>query len=97
VATTPALQETWPSDLNTLRRLLDDENLSQRLEQPLSTDVECDVPAAVWHLMAVLEWRKRGEDAHPLAIRASIVLSGCGYSLTGAAIAGAIAVARTRT
>lgn len=90
----PPRDESWPSDLNALRRLLDDDDLARRLEQPLSTDVECDVPPAVWHLMAVLEWRKRGGDAHPQAIRASIVLSGCGYSLTGAAVAGAIAVAQ---
>jgi hypothetical protein len=86
--------ERWPSDLNTLRRLLGNEDLARRLEQPLSTDVECHVPAAVWHLMAVLEWRQRGKDAHPLAVRASIVLSGCGYSLTGEAVAGAIAIAK---
>lgn len=90
----PPRDESWPSNLNALRGLLDDDELARRLEQPLSTDVECDVPPAVWHLMAVLEWRKRGEDAHPQAIRASIVLCGCGYSLTGAAVAGAIAAAR---
>jgi len=93
----PPRDESWPCDLNVLRRVLDDEDLARRLEQPLSTDVECDVPAPVWHLMAVLEWRKRGEDAHPLAIRAAIVLNGCGYRLTGEAVAGAIAVARADT
>ena len=90
----PPRDESWPSDLNALRALLDDGERARRLEQPLSTDVKCDVQPPVWHLMAVLEWRKRGEDAHPQAIRASIVLSGCGYGLTGAAIAGAIAVAQ---
>jgi hypothetical protein len=90
----PPRDEGWPPNLDALRALLDDDELAQRLEQPLSTDLECDVSPAVWHLMAVLEWRKRGEDAHPQAIRASIVLCGCGYRLTGAAIAGAIAVAR---
>jgi len=65
----------------------------RRLEQPLNTDVECDVPPAIWHIMAVLEWRRRGGDANPLAIRAAIVQNGCGYSLTGDPIAGALAVA----
>ena len=83
----------WPCDRDALRRLLDDPNLARRLEQPLSTDVECEVPPAIWHLMAVLELRRRGGDAHPLAIRAAIVRS-CGYRLTGDAIAGVLAVAR---
>lgn len=87
-------EDAWPSHLDALRRLLGDESLAQRLEQPLSTDVECDVPPAVWHLMAVLEWRRRGGDAHPHAVRASIVQHGCGYRLTGAAVAGILAVAR---
>jgi hypothetical protein len=46
--------------------------------------------------MAVLEWRKRGGDAHPNAVRAAIVMNGCGYSLTGEAIAAVLAVPRTR-
>jgi hypothetical protein len=85
----------WPTDLQALRRLLDDEDLARRLEQPLSTDVMCDVESAIWHLMAVLEWRKRGSDAHPMAVRAAIVMNGCGYSLTGDAIAAVLAAART--
>jgi hypothetical protein len=86
----------WPTDLQALRRLLDDEDLARRLEEPLSTDVMCDVESAIWHLMAVLEWRKRGGDAHPMAVRAAIVMNGCGYTLTGDAIAAVLAVARTR-
>jgi hypothetical protein len=84
----------WPTDLEALRRLLDDEDLARRVEQPLSTDVVCDVEPAIWHLMAVLEWRKRGSDAHPKAVRATIVMNGCGYSLTGDAIAAVLALAR---
>jgi hypothetical protein len=84
--------QDWPCDLDALRRLLGDEDLARRVEQPLSTDVKCDVPPAIWHLMAVLEWRKRGSHAHPLAIRAAIVQNGCGYSLTGDAIAAVLAV-----
>jgi len=84
----------WPTDLEGLCRLLDDEDLARRLEQPLSTDVACDVEPAIWHLMAVLEWRKRGADAHPMAVRAAIVMNGCGYSLTGDAIAAVLALAR---
>ena len=83
----------WPCDVDTLRRLLGDDDLARRLEQPLSTDVECDVPPAIWHLMAVLELRRRGGEAHPLAIRAAIVTH-CGYRLTGEAIEGVLAVAR---
>jgi hypothetical protein len=86
-------EQDWPCDLDALRRLLGDEHLAQRLEQPLSTDVACDVPPAIWHLMAVLELRHRSGDAHPLAIRAAIVRH-CGYSLTGEAIGGVFAVAR---
>jgi len=85
----------WPTDLDGLRRLLDDEDLARRLEQPLGTDVACDVEPAIWHLMAVLEWRKRGGDAHPMAVRAAIVMNRCGYSLTGDAIAAVLALART--
>jgi hypothetical protein len=88
--------DSWPTDLQALRRLLDDAELATRLEQPLSTDVMCDVESAIWHLMAVLEWRRRGGDAHPNAVRAAIVMNGCGYSLTGDAIAAVLAVARTR-
>jgi hypothetical protein len=84
----------WPTDLEALRQLLGDEDLARRLEQPLSTDVACDVEPAIWHVMAVLEWRKRGSDAHPKAIRATIVMNGCGYSLTGGAIAAVLALAR---
>ena len=51
------------------------------------------MPPAIWHLMAVLELRRRGGEAHPLAIRAAIVTN-CGYGLTGEAVAGALAVAR---
>ena len=65
--------EEWPLDLEALRRLLGEDELAQRVEQPLSTDVECDVPAAVWHLMAVLESRRRGDNPHPMAVRAAIV------------------------
>jgi hypothetical protein len=86
-------EQDWPCDLDALRRLLGDQDLARQLEQPLSTDVECDVPPAIWHLMAVLELRRRGRGAHPLAIRAAIVRN-CGYSLTGEAIAGVLAVAR---
>jgi len=86
-------ERDWPRDLEALRRLLGDANLARRLEEPLSTDVECDVPPAVWHLMAALELRRRGGEAHPLAIRAAIVAS-CGYRLSGEAIAGVLAVAR---
>ena len=85
----------WPTDLEGLRRLLDDEDLARLLEQPLSTDVACDVEPAIWHLMAVLECRKRGGDAHPMAVRAAIVMNRCGYSLTGDAIAAVLALART--
>lgn len=84
----------WPTDPEALRRLLDDEELARRLEQPLSTDVVCDVEPAIWHLMAVLEWRERGGDAHPMAVRAAIVMNGCGYRLTGDAIAAVLVVAR---
>jgi len=86
-------QPDWPCDLDALRRLLGDADLARRLEQPLATDVECDVPPAIWHLMAVLELRRRGGEAHPQAIRAAIVPS-CGYRLTGEAIEGVLAVAR---
>jgi hypothetical protein len=89
----PGAWQEWPCDLQALRRLLGDEDLARRVEQPLSTDVECNLPPAIWHLMAVLELRNRGGDAHPLAIRAAIAGNGCGYSLTGEAIAGVIAVA----
>jgi hypothetical protein len=82
----------WPSDLATLRRLLGDDELARRVEQPLSTDVDCDVPAAIWHLMAVLEARRRGGNPHPMAVRAAIVAR-CGYALTREAIAGVLAVA----
>ena len=85
----------WPRDLGTLRRLLGDEELARRVEQPLSTDVECDVPVAVWHLMAVLEARRRGGNPHPMAVRAGIVAR-CGYTLTREAIAGVLAVADER-
>ncbi len=46
--------------------------------------------------MAVLEWRQRGSNAHPQAVRAAIVHR-CGYSLTGDAIAGVLAVAREQS
>jgi hypothetical protein len=94
-AALPDREESWPRDLDALRRLVGDDELAQRLEQPLSTDVECDVPPAIWHLMAVLEWRRRGGEAHPLAIRAAIVQNGCGYQLTGEAIAGVLSIAST--
>jgi hypothetical protein len=85
-------EEDWPSDLDALRRLLGDEELARRVEQPLPTDVECNVPPAIWHLMAVLEARKRGDDPHPMAVRVGIVAR-CGYTLTREAIAGVLAVA----
>lgn len=87
-------QQAWPTDLPNLRRLLNDDSLARRLEQPLSTDVECVVPCAIWHLIAILEWRRRGGKAHPLAIRA-VVVDTCraGYQLTGEAIAGVLAAA----
>jgi hypothetical protein len=88
----PEDEDEWPCDLEALRRLLGDDELAQRVEQPLITDVECDVPPAIWHLMAVLELRRRGGSAHPLAIRAAIV-GRYGYSLTGHAVAGVLAVA----
>ncbi len=94
----PARQSShWPLNAAKLRQLLDDPDLAQRLENPLPTDVACDVPPAIWHMMAVLEWRRRGGNAHPHAVRATIVLQGCGYGLTGAAVAGAIDVARVTT
>lgn len=83
----------WPCDVDALRRLLGDDDLARRLEQPLSTDVECDVSPPIWHLMAVLELGRRGGEAHPLAIRAAIVTS-CGYRLTGEAIAAVLRVVR---
>lgn len=83
----------WPRDLGTLWRLLADDELARRVEQPLSTDVECDVPVAIWHLMAVLEARRRGGNPHPMAVRAGIVAR-CGYTLTREAIAGVLAVAQ---
>jgi hypothetical protein len=85
-------EQDWPCDLEALRRLLGDDELARRVEEPLGTDVECDVPAAIWHVMAVVELRRRGGSAHPLAIRAAIV-GRCGYSLTGEAIASVLAVA----
>jgi hypothetical protein len=91
----PERDESWPCDLEALRRLVGDDDLAQRLERPLNTDVECDVPPAIWHLMAFLEWRRRGGEAHPLAIRAAIVQNGCGYRVTGEAIAGVLSVAST--
>jgi hypothetical protein len=81
-------QEEWPWDLEALRRLLGDEDLAPRVEQPLNSDVECDVPPAIWHLTAVLEWRKRGSNAHPFAVRAAIVQQCGDYHLTRDAIAG---------
>lgn len=84
--------QDWPSDIEALRQLLGDDELARRVEQPLPTDVDCDVEPAIWHLMAVLERRRRGDNPHPLAVRAAIVAS-CGYSLTGEAIAGVFAVA----
>jgi hypothetical protein len=86
-------EQDWPCDVDALRRLLGDDELARRVEQPLSTDVECDVPPAIWHLMAVLELRRRGGAAHPQAIRAAIVAR-CGYRLTGEAIAAVLRVAR---
>ena len=71
----------WPRDLGTLRRLIG--------------DVECDVPVAVWHLMAVLEARRRGGNPHPMAVRAGIV-GRCGYTLTREAIASVLAIAEER-
>jgi hypothetical protein len=85
----------WPRDLGTLRRLIGDDELARRVEQPLSTDVECDVPVAVWHLMAVLEARRRGGNPHPMAVRAGIVAR-CGYALTREAIASVLAIAEER-
>jgi hypothetical protein len=82
----------WPRDPQALRLLLGDDELARRLEQPLSSDVKCDVPSAIWHLMVALELRKRGGVAHPLAIRAEIATQGCGYTLTRDAIVGVIDV-----
>jgi hypothetical protein len=87
-------EEDWPRDLKALRRLLGDDDLAQQLEQPLSTDVECGLPAPVWHLMAVLEFRKRDHAAHPLLIRAVLTGNGCSVLLTGEAVAGVLDVAR---
>jgi hypothetical protein len=84
--------QEWPTDLEALRRLLGDDELARRVEEPLPTDVECDVPPAIWHLMAVLEARKRDDNPHPMAIRAAIV-GRCGYALTREAIAGVLAAA----
>ena len=86
-------EQDWPRDLDALRRLLGDDELARRVEQPLPTDVECEVTPAIWHLMAVLESRRRGDNPHPMAVRAAIV-RGCGYSLTGEAVAGVLAAAR---
>jgi len=66
----PDDEERWPRDLEALRRRLGGQELERRVEPPPSTDVEYDVPLAIWHLMTVLEWRRRGSYAHPLAIRA---------------------------
>lgn len=85
-------EQDWPSDLDALRGLLGDEELTRHVEQPLPTDVECNVPPAIWHLMAVLEARKRGDNPHPMAVRAAIVAR-CGYTLTREAIAGVLAAA----
>jgi hypothetical protein len=87
-------EEDWPHDLEALRRLLGDDDLAQQLDQSLSTDVECGLPAAVWHLMAVLEFRKREYAAHPLLIRAVLTGNGCSVLLTGEAVAGVLDVAR---
>jgi hypothetical protein len=84
--------QEWPTDLEALRRLLGDDELARRVEEPLPTDVECDVPPAIWHLMAVLEAQRRGDNPHPMAVRAAIVAR-CGYALTREAIAGVLAVA----
>jgi hypothetical protein len=85
-------EREWPCDVQALRRLLGDDELARRVEQSLTSDVECDVPPAIWHLIAVLERRRRGGDPHPLAIRAAIV-GRCGYSLTGEAIGAVFAMA----
>ena len=87
-------EEDWPHDLKALRHLLGDDELARQVEQPLSTDVECGVPTAVWHLMAVLEFRKRDSAAHPLLIRAVLTINGCSVRLTGEAVAGVLDVAR---
>jgi hypothetical protein len=87
-------ERDWPSDLATLRLLLGDEDLARRLERPLSTDAPCDLPAAEWHLMAALEFRKRGDGAHPAAIRAVLTCNGCGFTLTREAIAGVMQAVR---
>ena len=65
--------------------------LARQVEQPLGTNVNCDVPVAVWHLMAVVEARRRGGNPHPMAVRAGIVAR-CGYTLTREAIAGVLAI-----
>jgi hypothetical protein len=88
--------QEWPREVDRLRQLLGDEPLARRLEQPLHTDVACDVPVAVWHLIAVLEARQRPDTPHPLAVRAAIVAR-CGYQLTGDAIAGVLALAAEPT
>lgn len=82
----------WPTDLSALRTLLGDPALAQQLEQPLATDVHCDQPAAVWHLMAALEYRKRNYAAHPLAIRAVLTGNGCSVLLTKEAIESVLAI-----
>lgn len=76
----------WPTDLPALKTLLGNPDLAQQLEQPLATDVDCGQPAAVWHLMAALEYRKRNYAAHPLAIRAVLTGNGCSVLLTREAI-----------
>jgi hypothetical protein len=97
VAIVPDEDRNWPRELVALRQRLGDGELTRRLEQPLSTDVDCGVPAPIWHLMAVLEWRRHGETAHPMAIRAAIIASHNhtrGHALTREAIAGVLNVVR---
>src|SRR5207249_789652 len=84
--------ESWPRDRAALCQLLGNPNLAWQLEQPLATDVDCGQPPAIWHLMAALEFRKRGYDAHPLAIRAVLTCNGCNVLLTREAIEPVLAI-----
>jgi hypothetical protein len=88
-------EQDAPRDLPSLRALLDDQNLARQLEQPLATDVECGQPAAVWHLVAALEFRKRNYTAHPLLVRAVLTGNGCSVRLTKEALEPVLAIANT--
>jgi hypothetical protein len=85
-------EQDWPRDPSALRALLGDENLARQLERPLPSDVQCGQPAAIWHLMAALEYRKRNCTAHPLLIRAVLTVNGCSVRLTREAVEPVLAI-----